>query len=355
MKVIPVILAGGAGVRLWPLSRDDKPKQFHNLTGEGTLIEQTIKRLLPHNPEMYLIVTSIRYEAECIKELNLAGVNGAILSEPCARNTAAAIIYGATYLERIYDESIMIILPSDHYIKENNKFLDTLNIALEQAMDDKLVTIGIKPTYPETGYGYIKACISNDSALPVERFIEKPDIETARKYIIDENYFWNSGIFVWKTSTIIKNFKELMPQLYNAFKPLRNMSLQQLESNEKDIWKIKDKIFNSIDSISIDHGILEKEVNKVVVPASFGWSDLGSWDSIDDVLDQDEDNNRSPDNKRVVFVDSKNCSVFTDNKRVALVGVNNLVVVESGNDILVMEKSNCQKVREVVEIIKKKE
>lgn len=353
LKIIPVILAGGAGTRLWPLSRDEKPKQFHNLSGEGTLLEETIKRLLPITPEMFLIVTAKKYEGASLNEISKTGVNGKVLLEPRPRNTAAAVIYAATYLSKLYSDSIMIVLPADHYIRKKDEFTSVIRKGIEQAKLNKLATIGIKPTYPETGYGYIKAIENSGDIRVVDMFVEKPNMETAEQYIRAGSYFWNSGMFVWKTSSIIENFIKLMPNHYHAFKPMQEMSAAEIESNDDPVWPVKEKIFNSVESISIDYGIMEQADNRIVLPGNFGWADLGSWNSIDDILPPDENMNRSPEMKKIIFLDSNNCSAFTEGRRIALVGLSNIVVVESGNDILIMDKNSSQKVREVVERVKK--
>ncbi len=355
MKIIPVILAGGAGTRLWPLSREEKPKQFHNVSGEGTLLEQTIKRLIPLNPDICLVVTARKYEDASLCELEKIGIRGKILSEPRPRNTAAAILYAATYLSKLYDDSIMIVLPADHYIKRNDLFIEILKKSIDHAETGKLVTIGVKPTYPETGYGYIKAIEGSGDARPIDMFVEKPNIETAKRYLLEGNYFWNSGIFIWKTSVILKNFVRLMPSHHRAFEPLYKLSAAELESNDEPVWGIKESVFSSIESISIDYGVMEKADERVVIPGDFGWGDLGSWASIDDILSPDQNLNRSPEPENALFVGSRNCSVFTEGRRIAVVGVSNLVVVESGNDVLVMDKNSSQRVREVVDLIKKKE
>jgi mannose-1-phosphate guanylyltransferase len=351
MKIFPVILAGGAGTRLWPLSQDVKPKQFQNLSGEGTLLLETIKRLLPLKPDTYLIITSKRHEELTIHELKKIDVNATILAEPYPRNTAAAILYGALYLKKINNQSLMIVLPADHYIKDNILFVKALQKAIDQAKTGKLVTIGLKPTYPETGYGYIKASGESSVALDVERFVEKPNTRTAKKYILDGNYYWNSGIYVWKTETILEYFKKLMPHHYNTFEPLGNLEPDEFISSRDEVWQLKEDIFSRIDSISIDYGIMEKADNRVVIPSDFGWADLGSWKSIDDILPHDENMNRTPQKDNVLFVDSKNCSVFPENKRITILGLSNIVVVESGSELLVMDKSAAQEVRRVVDII----
>jgi mannose-1-phosphate guanylyltransferase len=352
MKIAPVILAGGAGTRLWPLSREDKPKQFHDLTGEGTLLEATINRLLPLNPDICIIATSGRYEGMSKDEIKKIGIKGKVLIEPSPKNTAPAILFSALYLSKLFDESIMIVLPADHYIKRSEIFIKTIKSAIREANKDCLVTIGIKPEFPETGYGYIKAGKGSGNVLRVESFVEKPDRNTAEKYLKKGDYFWNAGMFIWKTSVILKSFKELMPDLYNSFMPLMELNADKIALNKGKIRTIKEKIFSSIDAISIDYGIMEKAENKVVIPADFGWTDLGSWNSIDEIIMPDECNNRCPGKANSIFVSSNNCSVFSEGKTIALVGVENLVVVESGNNILVINKNNNQDVRKVVDIIK---
>jgi mannose-1-phosphate guanylyltransferase len=281
MKIIPVILAGGAGTRLWPLSREDKPKQFHNLSGEGTLLEETIRRLLPMSPETFVIVTAKKHEKASQQELDKLGVKGVVLAEPYPRNTAAAVLYAATYLSCGDSESIMVVLPADHYIRDQVTFRNILKKAVERAKLNKLVAIGITPTYPETGYGYIQAIQKGEDVCEVERFVEKPDIESARKYIEQGNFFWNSGIFVWKTAAILESFKQLMPDLYKAFEPLRKLTAGGLVSSEGSDWELKKEVFEHLRKESIDFGIMEKAENRLVIPGSFGWADLGSWYSID--------------------------------------------------------------------------
>jgi mannose-1-phosphate guanylyltransferase len=328
MKTASVILAGGAGTRLWPLSREEKPKQFHELTSEGTLLEATINRLSPIKPDLCIIATSEKYRELSRQEIKKTGTKGIVLVEPQPRNTAPAILLSTIYLAKLYKDSIMIVLPADHFIKKKKLFTDTIKTAILEAEKDRLVTIGIKPEYPETGYGYIKAGKGNGRISIAERFVEKPDLKTAKKYLADGSYFWNAGIFVWKSSTILKAFNELMPDIYNAFSPVMKFSAKEIAADQGKVHALKEKIFSSIKPISIDYGIMEKAQNKTVISADIGWTDLGSWKSIDDVLKPDNENNRCPENIKPIFVSSNNCSVFTECKNIALVGVDNLVVVE---------------------------
>jgi mannose-1-phosphate guanylyltransferase len=354
MKIMSVILAGGAGTRLWPLSNDDKPKQFHKLTREGTLLEATIKRLTPIKPDLYIIAASGKYKKLCELEIAKTRINGIVLVEPEPKNTAPAILYSAIYLNELYKDSIMVVLPADHFINKKKLFSQVLKTAISEAEKDNLVTIGIKPEYPETGYGYIKAGKGKGNTFTVDKFVEKPDLKTAKKYVSDGSYFWNAGIFAWKTSAILNAFKDLLPDMYKAFFPMMQFGVKEISSDKGSMQTLKEEIFSSIKSVSIDYGIMEKAQNRKVISADLGWTDLGSWKAIDDILKPDRENNRCPENLKPVFVSSKNCSVFSECRNIALVGVDNLVVVESGDNILVMNKNNNQDVRTVVDLLKRK-
>ncbi len=351
--IIPVIMAGGAGTRLWPMSTEEKPKQFHNMSGRGTLLQETINRLKPVSPEEIVIVTARKYESLSLEEIKNAGLKGTVLSEPMPRNTAAAIFYAAMFLKKKYNDPVMVVLPADHFISDIAGFTNIIKKAVSLAENGSLATIGIKPDYPETGYGYIKGTTLTNGASLVEKFVEKPGLETAKQYIADGNYYWNSGIFSWKCSVIIDRFQELLPEMYNQFMKFDTLSYEHIASNSSEIWALKEKIFSEIQSISIDNGILENSGNRMVIPAEFGWADLGSWKSVDDILDPDNNRNRTQSPENSIFVESGDCTILSEGMRIALVGVSNLVVVQSGNNILVIDKDSSQSVRTVVDIIRK--
>lgn len=352
--IVPVIMAGGAGTRLWPMSNEEKPKQYHNMSGAGTLLQETIKRLKPLSPEEILIVSSKKYEELSHSEIRTSGLRGSILSEPMPKNTAAAVLYAAMFLKKKYNDPVMIVLPADHFIRDEAAFTQVLNDAVDLADKGCLATIGVKPLYPETGYGYIKSGPLNGSSAVVERFVEKPDLETAKQYVEEGTYYWNSGIFVWKTSVIIERFRELLPEMYAQFLKLEAFTPDVILSDSHEVWSLKQKIFSSVQSISIDYGIMENSGNRMVIPADFGWADLGSWKAVDDILAPDDSYNRTQSPEKAIFVKSGNCTIMSEGMRIAVVGVSNIVVVQSGNDILVIDKDSSQDVRAVVDIVRGK-
>ncbi len=348
--IVPVIMAGGAGTRLWPMSNEEKPKQFHNLSGRGTLLHETIERLKPLNPKEIIIVTSKRYEELSKAEIEASGLEGTVLSEPEPKNTSAAVLYSAIYLNKKYENPTMIMLPADHYIKNTTAFTELISQAAELAKEKALVTIGVRPTYAETGYGYIKALAADSHE--VEQFVEKPNREKAEEYFKSGLFYWNSGIFCWETETVLKEIEKQLPQLYREFTPLGEKNHEEIASNDSDLWELKKEIFQRIESISIDYGILENASKRMVIPGDFGWADLGSWASMDDILAPDENGNRSSNGEKSIFVKTEGSSVFSEKSNVALLGVKDIVVVQEGENILVIAKDKAQEVREVVEEIK---
>ncbi len=345
------ILAGGIGSRFWPLSRETTPKQLLKVVGDESLLKLTIRRLNPLiPPDRVMIVTNAR-QAEIIRlhlsyegEAPYALAPGYIV-EPTGKNTAPAIGLAAMELYCKDPHAIMAVLPADHIIEDGGPFRSALKAAIACAEKGHLVTFGVVPTYPETGYGYIKAGskavekIDGFRIRKVERFVEKPNVKKAKGYLKHGGYFWNSGIFVWKAARILEEIAKHLPEIYERLEEIRGGA----EIAEA---------YAAIDGISIDHGILEKAEDVVVIPASFPWSDMGSWSSFADVLAPDESGNIIKG--RVVDIGSSNSIIFGCDRVVATIGLKDMILVDTPDATLVCPKDRAQEVKEVVGVLKKK-
>ena len=340
MNTYGVILAGGGGTRFWPLSRKDLPKQFLNLTGEDLMLNETIDRLSAVVGKENVFVVTGESQAELVTELSDGRMpKDHILKEPAARNTAACICYAALTLQQRYGEGVMCISPSDHYIKDKPKYISVLQKAvLVAAESDRLVTIGIRPTFAATGYGYLHVKDRSGEVLEVTEFVEKPDTQTAKSYLEQGDYLWNSGMFVWRTEEILQSFQKLLPDIYG---PLSTMT----EAN-------KNTVYPDLPKISIDYGIMERSKNVVALPGDFGWSDVGSWDALQALY-------RADDNGNVLYgdqihIDTHNCIAYAKTKLIAALGVEDLIIVEADDAILVCHRDKAQEVGKVVEQLKSK-
>jgi len=359
-----IILAGGSGTRFWPLSRETCPKQMLKIVGEDTLIRQTVKRMdgfVP--PENIWIVTTedmaqdIKFHLETLGPL---AKQIRFIKEPVGRNTAPAIGLAAVYLNHLHPESVMIVMPSDHAIPDPKEFLTDLELAVEGAKKDYLVAFGIKPSRPETGYGYIKvdqtSHIKLRGFLKVECFVEKPDLETAKKYLSDGDHFWNSGIFVWKTSKILSEIERHLPNLYRALKDIETIIFQQPEPNKFSIPHSTFRnpqlstLYANLKPVSIDYGIMERSQDVLMVPAIFEWSDLGSWTALDEVIEKDSAGNIRRGNS--IDIGSQNSIVFAGERLVATIGLKDMVMVDTPDATLVMPKERVQEVRKIVETLR---
>ena len=349
MKAYGIIMAGGAGNRFWPLSTKNCPKQFLNLSGKDTLLNETITRLARVIPgEDIFVVTHISQKEKTLETTRGLLDSSHILLEPAARNTAACIGYAAIEMIRRYGEGIMCILPADHVIKNNEAFAATLEQAIEMAGNsDKLVTIGIKQAYPSTGYGYIKRGENNI----VQEFIEKPDIQTAEFYLKSGDYDWNAGMFVWKASVILNYFKKLLPDIADC--------LRQIEESFGTSYEQEtvNRIYPDIPKISIDYGIMERAARDpqgvVAIPGDFGWSDVGSFENLDSLLEKDEYGN-------VVYgaqlnLDTRNVISYATGRLIATLGVEDLVIAETDKAVLVCHKDRAQEIRLLVEELHRRE
>lgn len=348
MKVTALIMAGGRGERFWPRSRRNMPKQFLTLTDDGkTMIQLTVERILPLvDMEDIYIATNKDYRQLALEQLpGIPEEN--ILCEPIGRNTAPCIGLGAVHIAKKYEDAIMLVLPSDHLIKFNKMYQTTLRDACRIAeKGTNLVTIGIMPDYPETGYGYIKfdAKEPEGGAYRVDRFVEKPSLEVAKEYLAAEEYLWNSGQFIWKVSSILKNLKQYMPDTYE-----RLLRIQEAIGTEEE-EQILDKEFHEMDSQSIDYGIMEKAKDIYILPGAFGWDDVGSWLAVERIKKTNEFGNVV--NGNIITVNTKNCIIQGGKKLIAAVGLQDLIIVDTEDATLICEKDNTGDIKKVLENLK---
>jgi mannose-1-phosphate guanylyltransferase/mannose-6-phosphate isomerase len=278
------------------------------------------------------------------------------IKEPTGKNTAPAIGLAAVYLRHLSPESVMAVMPADHMIPDTDKFLSDLRLAIQAAKEDHLVTFGIKPNRPETGYGYIKADkisgTKKSGLLSVEGFFEKPDLQTAKTYLSDGSYFWNSGIFVWKASKILSEIEKHLPSLFKALEEIEPFLFQPRKpTNKSEQTNQISHLYESIESISIDYGVMERSENILMVPAQFRWSDVGSWTALDDIIEKDEAGNILKGN--TIDIGSRNSIVFSGERLVATIGLKDTVVVDTPDATLVTSKERAQEVRKIVEVLKK--
>jgi mannose-1-phosphate guanylyltransferase/mannose-6-phosphate isomerase len=343
-----VIMAGGSGTRFWPLSREAFPKQFLKVLGNESLLQQTFSRIEPlATPERIYIATNASMGEKCLSQLPSLR-KGNLIIEPMPKNTAPAIGLAALRLKKKDPDAVMVVLPADHYIKDRDVFLETIQIAVEGAESGFLVTLGISPTRPETGYGYIQKgekeilTISGGSLFSVEAFKEKPDFSTAQKYLLQGGYYWNSGMFIWKASVILQEMETYMPSL---FEKLSSMD-QSFEFEEE-----RDEIFASILPESIDYGIMEKSQKAVVIPTHIRWHDVGSLSALGEINETDAEGNLARGN--IFSLENENCILYGENRLVAAIGLKDMVVVDTPDAVLVCPKNRDQDVKRIAESLKK--
>ncbi len=343
--VVAVILAGGFGTRLWPLSRQQMPKQFLCLDGDLSLLEATVARLDPiiQRPDVLIVTSEGSARGEAFAPLQPY----AKLLEPVARNTAPAIALAATHYLARGEDPVLVVLPADHVIRDVAAFQACLLKAIAAANEGKLVTFGVTPTGPETGFGYIKTAASLNGLCKVERFKEKPDAATAKAFVREGGWFWNSGMFVWRASTIMHAIEEALPALAGVMSQIR-LSLQNGNS-----WDMAVKAhFAQSPAISIDKGVLEKSGNLYLIPASIGWSDVGSWDAVFDIADKDASGNSAQGN--VLAIDCKDTLIRGSKRLIAAIGLEAISVIETGDAVLIAKRGSSQKVKDIVDQLAKR-
>lgn len=345
MKKAALIMAGGRGERFWPMSRKNLPKQFLSLTDDGkTMIQLTVERIRPLvDMEDIYIVTNQDYKALVREQLPQIPEEN-ILCEPVGKNTAPCIGLGAIHMQKKYGDAIMMVLPSDHLIKYNTMFANTLSDASEVAeQGENMVTLGITPDSPETGYGYIKFIPDQmvGRAYAVDCFVEKPNLETAKEYVASEQYLWNSGMFIWKVSTILNRIQEFLPELFEGLK-----RIQAAISTEQEEEVLRQE-FYGFQSVSIDYGIMEKAHGIYILSGTFGWDDVGSWLAVGRIKTSNEFGNVIGGN--VVTVNTKNSIIQGDKKLIAAVGLQDLIVVDTEDALLICGKDSAGDIKKVLE------
>ena len=351
MKNVAVLMAGGRGQRFWPHSRFDTPKQLLSITGGNSMIRETVNRVSPliDLSDVFISTTEDLFDSikDALPEIDYLNY----ILEPVGRDTAACIGLATVVIEHRYKDpgTTMITLPIDHIIKDSEKFLRAIKEACILARETgNLITIGIKPSRPETGYGYI--CVgeevektNNISACEVKNFTEKPDLETAKKFISEKNYLWNSGIFVWTCRDILKAIKKEAPKLYNGLIRIKD-SLGTLHKK-----KVVNEVFYGLDKISIDYAILEKVTNRLVVKGDFSWDDIGSWTSMERIFPQDKDGNVIQGGHE--GVDTKRCVIINDEGLIVTIGLSDIVVISSGDIKLIYPKKREGDLKKIIKRI----
>lgn len=345
LPIVPVILSGGSGTRLWPVSREAYPKQFLPLVGEDTMLQATWKRVAQIAGAAPIVVANQEHRfmaAEQLRECNVTPQ--ALILEPIGRNTAPAIAIAALQAMANGDDALLLVLPSDHVVRDEKAFHEAVKQAAAAAQTGKLVTFGIVPTAPETGYGYIKAA-TGQGVRAVERFVEKPNLETAEQYVRSGEYFWNSGMFLFKASRYLAELEALQPAILAASRAALDKA-----SRDSDFIRLDADAFAASPNDSIDYAVMEKTADAAVVPLDAGWNDVGSWSALWEVSDKDDSGNACHGD--VIAVDCRNSYAY-GSRLIAMVGLDDVVVVETDDAVFVGHKDRVQDVKEIVARIKR--
>ena len=331
-----LIMAGGVGSRFWPQSTPENPKQFLSLVSEKAMIQMTYDRMKKIVPkEKIFIVTNYNYVDKVKEQIpEIKDIN--IITEPCSRNTAPCILLSTIYIKNIYKNANIVCVSSDSHIENENKFMDDISLANEfvTKKQDAIVTIGIKPTRPETNYGYIKYEHSDDKVLKVLRFVEKPNLELAKKYYESKEYLWNAGMFIFNAESILKEFENNVPKEYNLL-----INLPKHINSE--YYKFLNENYEKCEKISIDYAVMEKSNNVYTIPTEIGWDDIGTWNSVERYIPKDERDNVLKGN--IEAINSNNNIVYANNKKVVLLDVENVFCIDSDDVIIVGKRESLGK------------
>lgn len=344
-----LIMAGGKGTRFWPLSTEEKPKQFLNLIGDNTMIQMTVNRIKPIIPiEKIFVCTGERY-VDLVKEQLPELPDRNIIIEPEGRNTAPCIALSAFVIKRYYNDANMVVLPSDHLIKDEEEFRNTILSANEYAKqnEEAIITLGMTPSRPETGYGYIKytnneSKVNNHKVIKVDSFVEKPNKETAEKYLQDGRYLWNGGMFLWSVDNVLNQIEKYSNDTHKALNKIQEVQEEKMQSFINENYKYTE-------AISIDYAVLEKSNDIYVIPSNFGWDDVGSWEALDRYREKDEAGNVLVGSAKVV--ESESNLVISSTQDIVVEGLKDIYVIENDGKILVGRKSNVANVKQLQTIV----
>ncbi len=342
-EIVPVVLSGGSGTRLWPASRSMYPKQLLPLAEEETMLQATALRVrgLPSTASHCLVVCNEAHRFSVAEQLAAIEMDSRIILEPTGRNTAPAVALAAQSIAAENGDALMLVMPADHVIKDIPAFQSAVQSGAEAAIEGHLVTFGIVPTRPETGFGYLKASPANGKAVPVESFVEKPDAKTARSYVASGNYFWNSGMFLFKASAYLEALQNLAPEIHASC-----AGSMQSASRDGLFLRPDADVFSACPSDSVDYAVIEKSDNVAMIPLDCGWSDVGSWDALHDVMPRDERGNTFEGD--VLSYDCDDSMISAESRLVGVVGLKEVIVVETKDSVLVADKHRSQDVKELV-------
>ncbi|TRZ95034.1 mannose-1-phosphate guanylyltransferase/mannose-6-phosphate isomerase [bacterium] len=333
-----IILAGGVGSRFWPLSRELEPKQFLNICSKKPMLDECLSRIKGLFPKENIFIATNKAHRKklnaCLKRYNLPNKN--IFLEPEGKNTLAPIAFLSKKINESDPDASILVLPCDHFVRDKRKFLKLLKKGLEVSKQGQIVTFGFPPKRPETGYGYIKVKSKKKDFYSIEKFLEKPDLARAKELIKDKHYYWNGGLFIFKPSVMLGEVKKFKPEAYKAL---------QIKKNFKRLWR-------SLPSISVDYAVMEKTKKAVLMVADYGWLDLGSWQSMEEILKKDKSGNIFKGN--CLDLGSKNTLVWSEGQLVATLGLKNMVIVATKDAILAAAKDKTQEVKKIVQILRNK-
>jgi mannose-1-phosphate guanylyltransferase len=354
-RVFAVIMAGGVGTRFWPRSREKTPKQLLEITGKGTMIQNTVRRLENVAPRTDTFVVTNRLQRALVAKQLPDVPEENVIVEPVGRNTAPCIGLAALHAARLDKSAVMVVLPADHIIQNVEEFRRILGVAVETAEESRsLLTIGIQPTHPETGYGYIQMYNEDDRHNPyfskgvfkVKTFAEKPNIQTAERFLQSGDFLWNSGMFVWRVDVILEEIQRCLPDLYTELMKIGRVI------GTSSYQATLDLVYGLIRGISVDYGVMEKSDKVYVIPGQFGWSDIGSWDEVYKISGKDDNGNSVTG--RLVQRDTKDCYVYSPDKMVATIGIDDLIIVNTDDALLICRKGRSQDVKEIADYLKRK-